>query len=503
MYCSKCGKELSGKEKFCPKCGNVITENGSQEAVKKQHSAEIEKGEKNSDRKKHRGRNLLLFVLCLGILAFGCASIYNFILSRQYEYLAVVQNQEGKYGYINEKGRGVIACEYDIAYEFSENGLAIVGYLKEENGETNEKLYEWYCIDSSGEKVIDLSRYTYVEECFSDNGLLAVATSEFSWGFINSKGETVVPCEYYSYLNGWNNEGLIAMSKLINDVPVDVAVNERGEEVFLIGAFGSGYNLKSEEGLYPVVDPDEFDIENPYGWFSEGYVDKEGKVIIPYEYAHCSIFSENSLAPVCKKVINDQEAEYKWGYINKSGETIIPFKYESAGVFADNGLAVVTVGQDDLSGYQYINESGSTVIECEDDIRYSGKFCGGLAVISTSDDIEKRGSYGLIDSNGNEVLECIYQDIELDESGQYGRVWYDADDDGAIEMGYINAQGDFITEIMYKMGTEFGDNGWAAGILEGNVDAGSDFRCIYIDQEGKTTLELSENYVYAERFIKV
>lgn len=55
-----------------------------------------------------------------------------------------------------------------------------------------------------------------------------------------------------------------------------------------------------------------------------GYIDIDGKTVIPFIYDFAFYFFEG-LAAVKK--------DGKWGYINPSGETVIPFIYDEANYF--------------------------------------------------------------------------------------------------------------------------------------------------------------------------
>ena len=58
MYCSKCGKELTGKERFCPRCGNdvsEITENDIHQTVADEVSA-TKLNNKAHEQKERAGR---------------------------------------------------------------------------------------------------------------------------------------------------------------------------------------------------------------------------------------------------------------------------------------------------------------------------------------------------------------------------------------------------------------------------------------------------------------
>lgn len=404
--------------------------------------------------------------------------IFRFINTEQYDYLALVKNEEGKYGYINEKGKEVIECQYDMANDFSPNGLATVETLKPGYEDSEEKRYDWTCIDASGEEVLSLDQYVDVDYEFDDNGLLGVAIEkgidingdpELLWGFIN----------------------------------------ESGEEVFVLGEFVYSL-LDSCCGLYPAVDPITMDIEQHYEQW--GYVDKNGTVKIPYEYDDAGNFANNGLAPVRKKVVTeDGETDMKWGYIDENGEEMIPFEYEDAGEFADNGLADVKVEwYDDSLRCVYINAEGVHIFICEEDITDAEKFQGNLAVVTNLESGQRimpiYNGYGLIDIGGKEVLPCEYREIFLHDDGEYGTIYTNNDDDSYNESGLVDKNGEFITERFYDGCSGFGDNNWFVVSLmtkDSNSYLEREYKCTYMDRDGNEVLELPDYYVDASTFVAV
>ena len=80
-----------------------------------------------------------------------------------------------------------------------------------------------------------------------------------------------------------------------------------------------------------------------------GYIDKVGKVVVPFKYDQTWDFSEE-LAMV--------RLNFKWGYIDKTGKVVIPFKYDYGDILFSGGLAPVAFnGQ-----YGYIDKSGAEVV---------------------------------------------------------------------------------------------------------------------------------------------
>ena len=74
-------------------------------------------------------------------------------------YVAPFMNNEGKWGYINTDGDVVIECKYDSAYEFDQDGYAVVGM------QTDSDASEYYTIyglvNTEGEEIIPLD-YSYI-----------------------------------------------------------------------------------------------------------------------------------------------------------------------------------------------------------------------------------------------------------------------------------------------------------------------------------------------------
>lgn len=116
MFCGKCGAQINDGVKFCPNCGNAVSPNKVQVKNVNGKTTKV-------TRKKKKPLTLFL-IICLFAMIAGGIGIYKFAFETV--YLALVQNEEGLYGYINKKGEEVIECQYDMARPFFENGLAAV-----------------------------------------------------------------------------------------------------------------------------------------------------------------------------------------------------------------------------------------------------------------------------------------------------------------------------------------------------------------------------------------
>lgn len=118
-----------------------------------------------------------------------------------------------------------------------------------------------------------------------------------------------------------------------------------------------------------------------------GYVDKEGKVMIPLEYAEGLSFNEGYVAV---------RKDAKWLYLDSTGKAITEAIFEDAMSF-EGGLAVVS--KDGM--YGYINTKGETAINFL--FRNARNFSEDLAPATNA-----KGFWGFIDKKGSWVIKPQY-----------------------------------------------------------------------------------------------
>ena len=116
-------------------------------------------------------------------------------------------------------------------------------------------------------------------------------------------------------------------------------VNTEGVEVIPLGRYGSVGEFR--DGLAG------FKLNGKYGNGKYGFINTEGKEVVPPKYDKVRIFSEG-LAGV--------KLNGLWGVIDKEGEAVVPIKYDLIGGFRD-GLAQVELngkwGVIDKEGNEY------------------------------------------------------------------------------------------------------------------------------------------------------
>jgi hypothetical protein len=291
-----------------------------------------------------------------------------------------------------------IEPQYDRVGDFHE-GLAAVS-----------KNRKWGFIDKRGKEVIAL-KYDWADS-FSE-GLVAVE-KDGQWGFIDKTGKEVIALQYNNGAHDFS-EGLAA----VDDGGRNIYLDKTGKEVMDVsGHFAMDYAYSFSEGLAVFA---VRHYENSKGAYYEfGYIDKTGKEIIAPQYDSADSFSEGLAAiekdgqwgfidKTGKEVIAlkyDSAFPFseglalalkdgRAGFIDKTGNEVIKFQYDSAGDFRERLAVVLKDGK-----YGFIDKTGNEVIKLPyDSVHY---FHEGLA------GVEKDGKAGFIDKTGNEVIKLQF-----------------------------------------------------------------------------------------------
>ena len=166
----------------------------------------------------------------------------------------------------SDKGKKIIIpCIYDRTDRFMD-GLALVKL----NG-------KYGFVNKEGKEIISLK---YDDAGNFKEGLAPVKLNN-KWGYINIEGKEVIPLKFDSTFPEYFNEGLAKVKKEID-------------------------RIKTDDSLFSVH------------IYKYGFINKEGKEVIPFKYDDASDFSEG----LARVLLNHKE-----GFINKEGKVVIPFKY--------------------------------------------------------------------------------------------------------------------------------------------------------------------------------
>lgn len=238
--------------------------------------------------------------------------------------LAPASDEDGKYGYIDEKGEWVIEPKFDYANAFGTNGLA-AAY----DGE------KWGYIDTKGEWKIE-PKYDYAYPFYS--GVAEVEKSvddEYQYALINEKGEFLVKFGEYDYMDGFYNGdiGYCRVDKGDKRGIIDITGKEvvaLGEYDYIGAVYKDGFIFAEDkklgfadfEGNY-ILEPeyDELGYETTYEWCSEDECYK-GAGYGEYCEEHASLEEfPYCMHTGCYNRVEEAGEEYCWEHSDYKEET--------------------------------------------------------------------------------------------------------------------------------------------------------------------------------------
>lgn len=196
-----------------------------------------------------------------------------------HEELAVVKDNDGKFGFIDKKGKVVIPCKWKMVRSGYENGLALVQH---NNG-------KFGFIDKKGNVVIPCK---YISLLPFKDGLALAADESEKIGFIDTMGQTVVPFIWQS-IGSLFEEGLAA----VQDGNGKWGFINKSGLVVIPCIWEKAYGFS--EGLAKVLDANGV-------WH---YIDKMGKIV-------------KTLKPIGAEIHIKTDADCRLYYLNKLLMTI-------------------------------------------------------------------------------------------------------------------------------------------------------------------------------------
>ncbi|MEF3306335.1 WG repeat-containing protein [Paenibacillus sp. GYB003] len=296
-------------------------------------------------------------------------------------YPVAVKTASGNlWGYIDESGRIAVAPQFDYAYDFQPNRLAIV-----QRGDKQG------AIDLYGRYVV---RPIYDSISPFSEGRSAVIDGQ-GFKVIDDLGHPLTP-KPYGYIGSYR-EGRAVFAERGEDGPsmygyLDLqgkeAIPARFSEA---NDFADGKAVvRTKDGEYALIDPD-------------------GTTLASYPYAFVGNPGDGLLA-------FRKEADGKYGYMDEKGNVVIPPRFTGALPFED-GYAIVDTGEDDKSRYGLIGKTGAFVIRPEyDDMNRLGE--GRVAVGKAIDPSRPYigSTYALADTEGR-----LLTDFRFSTIGEFDR----------------------------------------------------------------------------------
>lgn len=379
----------------------------------------------------------------------------------------------GKWGYIDIKGKMVISPQFDYTDEFSEDFAPI---------QIGKK---WGYIDLNGKVIIDPS----FDSAGKFSEAMAVVQIGDNYGYIDKKGKLIIPAIFISAEDFGNG---------IADVMIEVK-NQPNPKHSCIDKTGK---LITD---FDVVTPCSEGLILVRKEHKKGFIDPTGKPVIPFQFddAHhfkdgIAVVQENSkwgcvdkagnyVVPAKYDLIKDEISEGlvgvkvngKWGFCDMKGEIKIAAEFNDIGSFSEGLASVVLNGK---SGY--IDRTGKIVIEPL--YAKAFKFENGVARVAGSFEVKEGNDQGklkdgwlLIDKTGKPICNALFvKDINRFEEGIACVRGLDN------KYSYIDQKCNYITEIKFDRVDPWFHNGIA------KVYSGK--KMGYIDKTGKYIWEHSE-----------
>jgi hypothetical protein len=246
-------------------------------------------------------------------------------------------------------------------------------HQSEKYGLTNvERNGKWGFIDKTGKEIIPL---IYDDSSWFQNGI-TWCKFKGKLGMIDEKGKVIVPFIYDSA--NWLNDKLVVAylngkCGLFTNAKVPLCP-------IIYDYIGIPNGSVVQHNRIPVR------LNNKYG-----YLNTDGKLVIPFKYNAVNPFQYCGLATV--------NLNGYYGCIDATDKTIVPFKYSFINPFEPR------IAMASLNGYLgWVNTKGAIVVPFEYQDAKNWFRENGLTTV------EKNGKWGAIDTAGRLFIACKYDD---------------------------------------------------------------------------------------------
>lgn len=287
---------------------------------------------------------------------------------------SVFEDNQLKWGYINEKGDFIIKPSFISAEDFQSNGLAFAGDGSDIG-----------IIDRNG-NYITQERFSYISP-FSEG--IAIGDTESGFKAIDEKGQIVF--EANSFIADFK-DGMAYFSQKSTDERylygyIDklgkIVIQPKYEEA---GSFVNGKALvKLGENNYEIID-------------------KSGKTLSSFNHYYTGYMGEGLIAFRGK-------SDDKAGYMDEDGRVMIPPSFDYVEAFQD-GFAVVGLYEDFYTRYGLINSKGNYVIKPEySEIRNIGEGMFAVGIPINNEWVDMGSKYAIANSSGEILTDFVYYGV--------------------------------------------------------------------------------------------
>ncbi len=297
-------------------------------------------------------------------------------------YLAPIKSINGtKYGYINSKGEFTIKPQFDYAYDFQDNGLAIVSVNKHSG-----------FIDSKGNYVLR-PKYDSINQ-FSEGRATVIDKTGFK--VIDESGRELTP-KAYSFIGSFQNGRALFSDTADSGKYLYGYLDRQGREVVPL-KYESASDFNNGRAVVKIKDK-QFAL-----------IGINGDIIETYNYYFVGSPGEGLLA-------FQKDDGGKFGYIDFKGNVVLQSQYTGALPF-ESSRAVVNIAEDYNNKYGLIDRKGRYIIKPEyNQIDFLGedRFAVGKAINTERPYMGSK--YALVDINGNFLTDFIYNSLEKYNKG--------------------------------------------------------------------------------------
>ena len=192
-------------------------------------------------------------------------------------------------------------------------------------------------------------------------------------------------------------------------------------------------------------------------------LDEKGNFLTTPSFDYCNTYFIHDYLTI----LMETSTGYAYGLMDKKGNFTLQPSFYRIGSMGDNGLAYAMMSAKDEK-YGYIDATGKFVINAMYD--GVGVFTDGVAVVRMGD------KWGAIDKSGKLCVNMMYDDLN---SMGCDRLAFEQDG----KLGMMDTKGNIIMQAAYADGSEFGDNGWTAAVMDGK-----NAMVMFYDKNGKVQM---------------
>lgn len=363
-----------------------------------------------------------------------------------------------KWGYINNKGENIIKPKYDSAYDFQDNGLAIVQFRN------------FYGIIDKHGKYLVKPKYDSINK-FSEGRAVIVEHSGF--GIIDEKGNKITK-KNYNFIAKFQ-EGRALFNINVNEKNMYGYMDLNGQEV-IQPIYETGTDFKDKRAV----------VKREAGQYE--LIGINGEILNKYNYDYVGNIGENLL-------VFQKKAGEKYGYMDEEGNVVLSPQYSTAEAF-EQGRAIVNLSDNYINNYGVIDREGNFIIKPKyNSINFIGNNRFAVGVPLDKDKPYIGSKYAIVDKDGRFLTKFIYNsvsDYKHSLASAYGNRY----------TFFINKNGKVVKDLPIVSGS---------GILsyeEDCIKADVDFRLTYFNKDKEViwsqnlTISLDNKYSVNEQKFK-